>query len=59
MKLSSCCLEHLDCLGLRHANRLKNWVGGFKLGLTQFSLTCVILPGQKSCQVDVFCEFFK
>jgi hypothetical protein len=28
MKLSSCYLEHLDSLGLRHANRLKSWVGG-------------------------------
>jgi hypothetical protein len=28
MKLFSCYLEHLDSLGLRHANRLKSWVGG-------------------------------
>jgi hypothetical protein len=30
MKLSSCYLEHLDSLGLRYANRLKSWVGGFR-----------------------------
>jgi hypothetical protein len=29
IKLSSCYLEHLDFLGLRHANRLKSWVGGY------------------------------
>jgi hypothetical protein len=27
MKLSSCYLAPLDCLGLRHAERLKGWVG--------------------------------
>jgi hypothetical protein len=29
MKLSSCYLEHLDSLGLRHAKWLKSWVGGY------------------------------
>jgi hypothetical protein len=31
MKLSSCYLEHLDSLGLRHAKRLKSWDGGYKV----------------------------
>jgi hypothetical protein len=31
MKLSSCYLEHLDSLGLRHANRLNSKVGGYIL----------------------------
>jgi hypothetical protein len=31
MKLSSCYLEHLHSVGLEHANRLKSWVGGYKL----------------------------
>jgi hypothetical protein len=34
MKLSSRYLEHLESLGLRHANRLKNWVGDCKLYLS-------------------------
>jgi hypothetical protein len=29
MKLSSCYLEHFDSLGLRHANWLKSYVGGY------------------------------
>jgi hypothetical protein len=31
MKFSSCYLEHLDYLGLRHENRLKSWVSGYNL----------------------------
>jgi hypothetical protein len=33
MKLSSCYLEHLDSLGLRHVKRLKCYVDKFVLGL--------------------------
>jgi hypothetical protein len=29
MDLSSCYLECLDCFGLRHADWLKSWVGGY------------------------------
>jgi hypothetical protein len=29
IKQSLCYLENLDSLGLRHANRLKSWVGGY------------------------------
>jgi hypothetical protein len=29
MELSAYYLEHLDSLGLRHANWLKSWVGGY------------------------------
>jgi hypothetical protein len=30
MKLSTCYLEHLASLGLRHANRLQSWECGYK-----------------------------
>jgi hypothetical protein len=43
MKLSSCYLEHSDSFGLRHAKRLKSWVGGYTvMTSTQYvQLSCV------------------
>jgi hypothetical protein len=40
IKLPVCYLEHLDPLGLRNANRLKIWVGGYKLNRFLMAVYC-------------------
>jgi hypothetical protein len=37
MKLSSCYLEKLDYLALRHVNRLNSWVGVYKIAIKSVS----------------------
>jgi hypothetical protein len=62
VKLSLCYLEHLDCLGLIHANRLKSWVGGcIQYNLTSVNPVISMVHTQSYYWIpytDRYCEYF-